>query len=288
MARRASNWYDRMDRRTFLKGSGAVGLLGLASPSRVRVLLAAAPPAGAAGHFFTAHEFDTLRALLSRLLPGPPDDVDPGALEAQVPEAIDLYLAAFSFDPPLIHTGGPFSGRAGGGHDDFADFVPMDRLAELGWRIRLEGSLGRAEREIAGPIRGLQAVYREGLAHLDGRSGPSGFASLPGPAQDVILQDQSDDQVQEIVGAALSDGIDALYGPPEYGGNHDLVGWTAVNWPGDSQPRGYTDAQVSDPDPTSGGASPPTRAQATDALHTFLPALAAGPPPRDRWWLRRR
>jgi len=277
-----------MDRRTFLKGSGAVGLLGLASPLRVRALLAAAPAAGMPGYFFTAHEFDTLRAVLSRLLPGPPDDPDPGAIDAHVPEAIDLYLGAFSFDPPLIHAGGPFSGRAGGGHDDFADFVAMDRLAELGWRIRLEGSLGQPEREFAGPIRGLQAVYREGLAHLDERAGAAAFASLPGPAQDLILQDQSDDQVQELVGAALSDGIDALYGPPEYGGNHDLVGWTAVNWPGDSQPRGYTDAQVSDPDPTSGAASSPTNQQALETLHTFLPAVAAGSASLERWWRNRR
>ena len=104
-----------MRRRTFLQGTGAVGLLSFASPLRVRALLATAAATGADGHFLTAHELDTLRALLDRLLPGPPNDTDPGALDAKVPEAIDLYLGAFAFDPPLIHTGGPFSGRAGGG-----------------------------------------------------------------------------------------------------------------------------------------------------------------------------
>jgi hypothetical protein len=274
-------------RRAFLQGSGSLGLLGLASPRRVRALLAAAPTAGEAGRFLTAHELDTLRALLARLLPGPPDDPDPGAVESGAPEAIDLLLGAFTVEPPLIHAGGPFSGRAGGDHDDFADFVPMDRLTELGWRIRLEGSLGIPEREFAGPVRGLQTLYREGLAHLDERAAPLTFATLPAPAQILVLQDQTDGQVQELVGAALADGIDAMYGPPEYGGNRELVGWTAVNWPGDVQPAGYTDVQVSGPDPTSGGASPPTPDEALATLKKFLPAVGGASAATNAWWLAR-
>ena len=44
-----------------------------------------------------------------------------------------------------------------------AHFVPMDRQAELAWRIRLEGSRGIGEREFAGPVIGLQQLYRDGL-----------------------------------------------------------------------------------------------------------------------------
>ena len=99
---------------------------------------------------------ETLRAVAARLIPGPPDDPDPGAREAGVAEAIDALLAAFAGGTPPIHAGGPFSIRAGGGRDDFADFVPMDALAELGWRIRIEGSRGLAEREFAGPVVGLE------------------------------------------------------------------------------------------------------------------------------------
>ena len=72
--------------------------------------------------------------------------------------------------------------------------VNLDRLAELGWRIRLEGSQGKPEREFAGPVTGLQEIYRSGLAHLDQRAGGS-FAALPGPAQDLILSDQTDSAV---------------------------------------------------------------------------------------------
>src|SRR5437660_391449 len=103
--------------------------------------------------------------------------------------ALLRITAATAYRAPsggLGHAGGPFSNRAGATHDDFADFIPLDPLAELGWRIRIEGSQGRAEREFAGPVDGLQHAYRAGLAHLDGRAGQlvpgATFAMLPGPA----------------------------------------------------------------------------------------------------------
>ncbi len=267
-----------------MQATGAMALFSFAPTSRVNALLRTTG-AGDAGHFLTAHEMGVLRAVVGRLLPGPPDDRDPGAIEAGVPEAIDLLLAAFSFTPPLIHAGGPFSGRNGGGHDGFADFVPLDRAAELGWRIRIEGTLGKKDREFAGPIRGLQQLYREDLAYLDAHAGPTGFAALPTPAQTLLLENQADDTIQELVGVALSNSIDAMYGPPEYGGNRDLVGWSTTNWRGDTLPRGYTDAEVSEADPTSGGAAvaSPDAARATFAK--FLPALQPTLTPRALWWL---
>ena len=42
--------------------------------------------------------------------------------------------------------------------------------------------------------------------------------------------------------------IEAMYGNPEYGGNAGLVGWRDIYFPGDSQPRGYTDAEVERPE----------------------------------------
>jgi Gluconate 2-dehydrogenase subunit 3 len=228
----------------------------------------------------------TLRALCSRLIPGPPDDPDPGAAEAGVPEAIDLLLGAFTLDPPIIHAGGPFSNRAGAKHDDFAHFVPLDAHAELGWRIRIEGSQGRPEREFAGPVTGLQQIYRDGLKHLDDRAGGD-FAALPGPAQDALLQDQSDSDVQDFVGVAFEHCIEFMYGPPEYGGNRGLAGWLYTNWPGDRQPRGYTPEEVStkssEPKPSAASA----RASA-EALGAFAPYLAGSRAPHGRWWQRRK
>jgi hypothetical protein len=38
---------------------------------------------------------------------------------------------------------------------------------------------------------------------------------------------------------------EGTYGAPEYGGNRDALAWAAIKFPGDIQPRGYTDAEVS-------------------------------------------
>ena len=243
---------SELSRRSFIAAGGAFGLLALAPPARVRSLLETARAASGDGRFLTKHELATLRAATARFVPGPPYDPDPGALEAGVAEAIDLMLGAFRVRPPLIHAGGPFSGRAGGRRDDFAHFVPLDRLAALGWRIRLEGSRGMGSREFAGPVVGLQEIYRKGLAHLDERSRSSyglDFAAAPAPAQDAILSDQSDSDTQEFVGAALANTLEAMYGPPEYGGNRKLAGWKPNRWLGDRQPAGFSRAQVSSPDP---------------------------------------
>jgi len=273
-------------RRAFLKAAGALGLLALVPARRLQALAASAPGPGQAGRFLTAHELDTLRAVTARFVPGPPDDPDPGALEAGVAEAIDLLLAAFTLDPPLIHTGGPFSDRAGATHDDFADFVPLDAHAALGWRIRLEGSQGLPEREFAGPVTGLQEIYRSGLAHLDERSQQAfgvDFRDAPGPAQDLLLSDQTDADLQTFVGAALANTLEAMYGPPEYGGNRSLVGWGYTRWPGDLQPRGSTDAEVSQPGPDTGSITGAT----LDDLQRFLPALSGRRASRTQFWLGR-
>ena len=198
--------------------------------------------------------------------------------------AIDLMLAAFEVDPPLIHAGGPFSNRAGSRHDDFADFVPMDRQAELGWRIRLEGTRGIPEREFAGPVMGLQEVYRRGLAHLDDRSHHAygvGFARVSTTRRDELLADQHDAELQRFIGAALANTLEAMYGPPEYGGNRDIVGWSSNGWPGDTQPRGFSRARVTTPD----RGNPPAR----DALTGVrgMPDLSGKPTPRESWWLGR-
>src|SRR5437879_4296747 len=151
-----------VSRRAFVKAAGALGLLALLPPRRLGALVASAPGPGQDGRFLTAHELDPLR----------------------------------------IHAGGPFSDRAGAPHDDFADFVPLDAHAELGWRIRLEGSQGLPEREFAGPVTGLQDIYRSGLAHLDERSQQAygvDFKDAPGPAQDLLLSDQTDGDLQTFV-----------------------------------------------------------------------------------------
>jgi hypothetical protein len=256
-----------------------MGLLAYAPPIRLRALLDAAPAAGQAGRYLTAAELSTLTALCDRLIPGPPEDPTPGAVQAGVPRAIDLLLAAFELDPPLIHAGGPFSNRAGGHRDDFADFVPLDAQAELGWRIRIEGSRGIPAREFAGPVKGLQEIYREGLALLDARANATAGVGYADASVQLQTQLLTEGALQLFVSAAFANTLEAMYGAPEYGGNRDLVGWTSNEWAGDTQPRGFTRARVTGPDPGS---------EIVRATDVELPGLSGRPAPRDAWWLARR
>ena len=277
-------------RREFVSG-GAFALLALAPAVRVATLIEEVIGGEVAGRFLTAGELRGLRAVTARLVPGPPDDPGPGALEVHAAESIDLLLGAFSLDPPLVHAGGPFSGRAGGERDDFADFVPLDHAAELGWRIRLEGSQGRPEREFAGPVLGLQDIYRSGLARLDqlARDRAGGvFAAAPEPVRDALLA-VGEPTVQRLVDAALMNTLEALCGPPEYGGNHALAGWRGLHWPGDRQPDGFTPGQVTEADPPIAAATAAANldsaaGERTEALRRIAPLLAGVSTSNDRWW----
>jgi hypothetical protein len=183
--------------------------------------------------FFSDGEYRVIEAACARLIP---TDDDPGATEAGVVDYIDGFLGAFSFDPPRIWAGGPFSGRHGG-EAGFDRFVPLTALDELAWRTRLEGSLGRPEREWNGPVVGLQERYRQGLDGL----GPD-FADLELDEQDARLRANRD-----FTTLLYEHACEGMYGAPEYGGNRGLVGWRYIDFEGDVQPRGYSDAEVSNP-----------------------------------------
>jgi hypothetical protein len=164
------------------------------------------------------HEFATLRALTARLVPGPPEDPDPGALEAGAAEAIARFMAAFDEPEPPIH-----AARGGG-------FIPLDSVAELGWRMRIEE---------------LTSGITDGLAQLDRharvRAG-SDFVEASKKDQDAVIDEP---ELAEFVELALMLTLDAVYGPPEYGANRNGAGWKALGWPGFTQPHGFTPEQVS-------------------------------------------
>ncbi|HET6811672.1 MAG TPA: gluconate 2-dehydrogenase subunit 3 family protein [Acidimicrobiales bacterium] len=183
--------------------------------------------------FFSESEYAVIRAVCARLIP---TDTDPGATEAGVVDYIDTFLGAFSFDPPRIWAGGPFSGRRGG-EASFDRFIPLTPPQELAWRTRIEGSLGIPEREFNGPVVGLQERYRSGLDALG-----VDFTGLSGEEQDERLR--AHPEFTELVYEHACEG---MYGAPEYGGNRDLVGWRYIGFEGDAQPTGYTDAEVSGP-----------------------------------------
>lgn len=183
--------------------------------------------------FFTDDQFRVVEAVCARLIP---TDQDPGATEAGVAAYIDGLLGAFHFDPPRIWAGGPFSGRFGGS-PGFASFHRLNRLDELAWRTRIEGSLGMPEREWNGPVVGWQELYTAGLESIG-----DDFADVDPEEQDMRLAAHK--QFTELVYEHACEG---MYGAPEYGGNRDLVGWSYIGFAGDVQPRGYSDEEVSGP-----------------------------------------
>jgi hypothetical protein len=219
-----------MSRRDFL---ARAGLLPLAAALPRRVLAETlAQPAGP-WRFFTSHQADVVREATARLIPGPTDDPTeaghPGAREANVVRYIDTLLGALTFSTPRIYAGGPFSSRAGSTRDDMAKFVPPPRIRLASWRRR---------------IAALRTTYRNGIAQLDAAAGGD-FASQPGPAQDMVLASSS---VSDFRNVLFTHAIEGMYSVPEYGGNAGLVGWRDISFTGDTQPRGWSAAKVSQSD----------------------------------------
>jgi hypothetical protein len=182
--------------------------------------------------FFTPHEYAVVTAAADRLIPA--IDNHPGAASLGVADYLDDLLGAFTFDPPRIWAGGPFSGRAGG-DGTFSAFMTLSPLEELAWRTRIEGSQGRPEREFNGPVSGWQERYRSGIAALG-----DDFVTVASEEQDRRLD--ADPAFKTLFYEHACEGA---YGAPEYGGNRDTAGWCAIEFPGDVQPRGYTDHEVS-------------------------------------------
>ena len=157
----------------------------------------------------------------------------PGAAALGVVDYIDGLLDAFAVDPPRIWAGGPYSGRAGGA-GAFAEFMPLSPLEALAWRTRIEGSRGIAERERMGPVVGWQRHFRSSLLALG-----TDFVYLAPAEQDARLD--ADPGFRDLLYQHV---VEGAYAAPEYSGNRDLRGWQAIEFPGDVQPRGYTDEEV--------------------------------------------
>ncbi len=184
--------------------------------------------------WLTDEEYAVLSAACDCMIPA--SDASPSASTAGVPDYIDRLLGAFTFDPPRIWAGGPTSGRYGG-EAAFAHFHQLSALDELAWRMRIEGSCGRPEREFNGPVVGFQQRYREGLAELGAE-----FMALGPAEQEARLR-----ALPEFAELLYGHACEGMYGAPEYGGNRDGMGWQAIGFDGDVQPRGWTDEEVTNP-----------------------------------------
>jgi len=178
---------------------------------------------------FDAHQAAVVEEATARLIPGPKDDPTeaghPGAREAKVTRYIDTMLGALSLDPNKVFAGGPFSDRAGSKRDDMATFLGLSQAQASAWQQRLAG---------------FRDKYRAGVETLDRMAGGD-FTRAAVDKMDAILAQDPGGFMTLLFGHA----IEGMYSVPEYGGNAGLVGWHDITWPGDRQPRGFTDAEVS-------------------------------------------
>lgn len=181
---------------------------------------------------FDDHEAAVVVEATARLIPGPLDEPEeaghPGAREADVVRFIDTMLGALSLSPQAVFAGGPFSNRAGSQVDDMARFIGLGPTEAHAWKVR---------------IAGWRTAYTNGVAALDRQAGGD-FTAVSAQRRDTILAKDPGGFTTLLFGHA----IDAMYSPPEYGGNAGLVGWKDIDFPGDVQPRGYTPREVSDSD----------------------------------------
>jgi hypothetical protein len=241
----------RLSRRRFLASTRDLALLALLpEPLAAEHVHAPAAPSES-GRYLSPERMRTLDALAAHWIPGPPEDPDPGAREAGAAAYVDGLLGAFTVARPPIFAGGPFSHRAGGGPNSFAEFLPLDALDERVWRTRIEGSRGLPEREWNGPVVGWQAQYDAGLDALEAsarRFFRRGFAALARWQREAVLE-WLPGVPEGFLALAFAHVLEGTYGAPEYGGNRARVGWSYTRWPGDHQPHAYTREQISEPDP---------------------------------------
>lgn len=221
-----------LTRRTFIGGAALLPFLRYVPPSTI----AAAYATPSDLRFFDEHQAAVVTEATARLIPGPDDDPaeagHPGAREALVVVYIDLLLSAFDDDPPRIYAGGPWSDRAGGPENLMAEFVPLAGWQEEMWRAR---------------IADLQEAYRVGIDALDEAAGGD-FTAVGADRMDEILLADTPDRFR---GVLFEHAIEGTYSIPEYGGNHELVGWTETGYAGDVAPTGWTAEEVAEevPDP---------------------------------------
>jgi hypothetical protein len=209
----------------------------------------------ARGRFLDQRQWRTIDLATGIILPSAPDQI--GAREANAVGYIDGLLAAFDVTPPAIFAAGPFSGRAAipDSHgaptkqfpaDDFARFLPLSRVQDIAWRVRLFGSAqtagGGFNDAVLGATTGWRALYRDGIARLD-RAAATIHAhytfDLLEPADQSLALDTVAADVPAFWQALVEHTLEGTFAAPEYGGNRYTLGWRFTEYDGDSAPLGH-------------------------------------------------
>jgi gluconate 2-dehydrogenase gamma chain len=160
--------------------------------------------------FFTPKESRDIAAIAERIFPGGPDR--PGAGDIHVLEYIDGQLAGDWGLGAGMYTQGPFVTPIHAGHGCQLNLTPAES-------------------------------YRQGLAALDQYCNAEferSFADLSTNEQETVLEQMVADRLPTFVELPASvffsrvrqNVIEGLFSDPTYGGNHDLLGWRWVGYPG--------------------------------------------------------
>jgi gluconate 2-dehydrogenase gamma chain len=254
-----SNSKNKISRRLFLKGAGAVTVAGVAvvtsgcepseqTPATPAVINDTRPIElkypGAQGapaslpdpgrrRVFTMQEARTVEALTARILPGTPDD--PGAREAGVVTYIDTLLAVNEGfaeptyrQPPYAQVYEGAAPPANSQEESYqVVYVPADLIDRYGFQAIL------TPREVY--RIGLEAVDRYATAQFG-----HDFIELSEEQQDTIIGDMaagsatgfrqvSAEQFFLVLRRHTAEG---MFSDPTYGGNRDLAGWRLIGFPG--------------------------------------------------------
>jgi gluconate 2-dehydrogenase gamma chain len=245
---------QRLDRRTFLQGTGAAVAAGSITVAGAALHPTAAQDAtpSAAGSpeampgmdmstverpaaFFSIHEAATVDALAARLIPG--DENDPGAHEAGVVFFIDRMLAGTNQGYDLkTYTQGPFPVteesqtpvEASSAPDLYrAVFISSDNISRYGFQS----------------ILSPQDMYRRGIEFLDAHTNANyqaDFVDLDAGQQDEVVTNLQAGEADEFTGPSAAaffsvlrnDVIKGMFSDPMYGGNMGKAGWSLIGYPG--------------------------------------------------------
>jgi len=245
---------QRLDRRTFLQGTGAAVAAGSIGAAGAMLHPASAQDAtpSAVGSpeampgmdmttvqrpaaFFSIHEADTVDALASRLIPG--DESDPGAHEAGVVFFIDRTLAGTNLGYDLkTYTQGPFPVteeaqtpvESSSAPDLYRTvMVTTDNISRYGFQS----------------IMSPQDMYRRSIEFLDAHTNgkyQNDFVDLDASQQDEVIGNLEAGKAEEFTGPSASaffsvlrnDVIKGMFSDPMYGGNMGKAGWSLIGYPG--------------------------------------------------------
>ena len=106
------------------------------------------------------------------------------------------------------------------------------------------GAVNYIDRQLKGPLKKYQPLYREGLAGLDAASMSrfgSRFAALTPPQQDELLtlldtgkapsEAGNPEQAKAFFDAVRDHSMQSFYGDPRHGGNKDFASWRMMGIP---------------------------------------------------------